>query len=286
MRSRPELRSFPFVLLGNRRHVWQLALTRPVGAVLLPERQKGGAMTKPSDPSGEKQEAAAKRLTRAPTPPTPVSGAGVTHKTAQAMDAARVARQKAITSAYQPPDWMVWRAVPDITKWEAVALSLDADPRSVSDVTQEFESRLLVLQRSHDLIQTARRWEPNGTPMVRTSEFAAWALSTGWKIPPELAVLGEATPAMEQTSTDRRWPWGDHNTKLLEHLAAAAEHFWKRYDADDPTTAPTNDDVKSWLMERDVGERVAEIMAQILRADGLKPGRRKELSAPSKPRKT
>ncbi|MBP8296774.1 MAG: hypothetical protein KAX84_11745 [Burkholderiales bacterium] len=72
-----------------------------------------------------------------------------------------------------------------------------------------------------------------------------------------------------------RWPWGDHETELLRSLAAAAKRFWTRYDPSDPTTAPKNEDVANWLQnERRASARNAEIMAQILRADGLKPGPR------------
>jgi hypothetical protein len=70
------------------------------------------------------------------------------------------------------------------------------------------------------------------------------------------------------------WPWGNHDTALLQHLAAAADRFWKRYDPTDSTTAPTNKQVKEWLTERGVADRVAEIMAQILRPDGLPVGPR------------
>lgn len=71
------------------------------------------------------------------------------------------------------------------------------------------------------------------------------------------------------------WPWGTHSTKLLEHMAAAAEKFWKNYDPTDKSTGPTNDEVTKWLQMRGVSSRVAEIIAQILRADGLPAGRRK-----------
>ncbi len=71
------------------------------------------------------------------------------------------------------------------------------------------------------------------------------------------------------------WPWGGHETKLLQHLAAAADRFWKNYDPRDNTTAPTNEKVIDWLKTKGVGQRNAEVMATILRADGLPPGPRK-----------
>ena len=66
-----------------------------------------------------------------------------------------------------------------------------------------------------------------------------------------------------------------HSTRLLVNLEAAAERFWKNYDPDDHTTAPTNETVSAWLRSRGVASRVADIMAQILRAEGIPPGPRK-----------
>lgn len=75
--------------------------------------------------------------------------------------------------------------------------------------------------------------------------------------------------------SERRWPWGNHETELLRKLALAADRFWKLYDPNDPTTAPTSKQVIEWLKQQGVADRTAEIMAQILRADGLPSGRRK-----------
>ena len=72
------------------------------------------------------------------------------------------------------------------------------------------------------------------------------------------------------------WPWGAHETNLLRHLSAAADKFWKLYEPADESTAPLNDQVIEWLIsERKVSRKVAEVMATILRADGLKTGPRK-----------
>jgi hypothetical protein len=71
------------------------------------------------------------------------------------------------------------------------------------------------------------------------------------------------------------WPWGDRQTELLVHLAAAADRFWERYDPSDQTTAPRSAEVTAWLMDRSVPKRVAQVMAQILREDGLPVGPRR-----------
>lgn len=71
------------------------------------------------------------------------------------------------------------------------------------------------------------------------------------------------------------YPWGEHNTRLLQSLSDVATALWSRYDPSDPSTAPTNEQVEEWLIARDVPKRIAEAMATILRADGLRMGRRK-----------
>jgi hypothetical protein len=58
-------------------------------------------------------------------------------------------------------------------------------------------------------------------------------------------------------------------------MAAAAHALWKNYDPAEPDTAPTNDQVETFLMKRGVRKTMAEKMATILRADGLPPGPRK-----------
>lgn len=66
-----------------------------------------------------------------------------------------------------------------------------------------------------------------------------------------------------------------YQTKLLALLLEGARQWWSSYDPADPTTAPKNDEVKAWFKKNGVADRVAEVMAQILRADGLPTGPRK-----------
>lgn len=71
------------------------------------------------------------------------------------------------------------------------------------------------------------------------------------------------------------WPWGNHDTKLLRDMAAAADAYWKNYDPAETDTAPTNEQVETFLVARGVSKSMAEKMATILRADGLPTGPRK-----------
>jgi hypothetical protein len=73
-----------------------------------------------------------------------------------------------------------------------------------------------------------------------------------------------------------RWPWGNHHTELLGHLAAAAQRYWVKYDPTDATTAPTNKDVAEWLIaNHKVSQKMADAIASMLRPDGLPTGPRK-----------
>lgn len=80
-------------------------------------------------------------------------------------------------------------------------------------------------------------------------------------------------------SAAHRWPWGTYETELLRKLHAAVQRYWVKYDAADPSTANNSDDVVAWLRTQNVNgkpiaQRVAEIIAQIIRADGLRTGPR------------
>ena len=81
-------------------------------------------------------------------------------------------------------------------------------------------------------------------------------------------------PAEESTPLGG-WPWGTHETELLRKLAMAASKFWTNYEPSQPDTAPTNEQVSKWLEKEGVRKRNAQVMATILRANGLKTGPRK-----------
>ena len=103
--------------------------------------------------------------------------------------------------------------------------------------------------------------------MLEPFRVADWAISKHLEL---LAAKGSLA-----SGGDWRWPWGAHETELLKQLAAAGEHFWSNYDPSEASSAPKSEDVTAWLKTRGVPDRVAEIMAQILRADTLPKGRRR-----------
>ena len=105
------------------------------------------------------------------------------------------------------PDWNYWPATPWVKAWEAVALSLDLEPRAMeqdplsfmadtgggpfflkrcfpdSRVKDEFDKRLRLL------IAHYANPEFSGDDQVELAEFSAWAVSVHWSLPPQIAAL-------------------------------------------------------------------------------------------------
>lgn len=180
-----------------------------------------------------------------------------------------------------------WGEVEDLTLLSAALLTLGIEPTALGaeldatgelvgldELPENFESRIEVLCSAvragglkplalvldkHDQI------DENKT-RVKTEDFVAWCVSK--RLPHNIP--NRAAP---QPTT--KWPWGNYETKRLCQLASAAEEWWSTYDPADPKTAPTNLEIKKWLVGQGVTARVAENMATILRADGLHPGPRK-----------
>ncbi len=102
-------------------------------------------------------------------------------------------------------------------------------------------------------------------------EMGRWLVATGIK-----SVYGfdAATPQITESNQVGPWPWGNHQTKYLGYLAAAAERWWKNYDPSDKTTAPNNSEVEAWLLEEleISSENKAKSIASMLRADDLPSG--------------
>jgi hypothetical protein len=98
---------------------------------------------------------------------------------------------------------------------------------------------------------------------VKFSDFHAWAtrvhlpVVTGWP----------------SRSTNGRWPWGAHTTSRLECLANAAQ-LWRDYVPGNDSTAPKNETVEQHLQKLGVGKVASEVMASMLRADGVRKGPR------------
>ena len=100
---------------------------------------------------------------------------------------------------------------------------------------------------------------------------------------PVSSLLDLEARALEESGDGRskglaaKWP--EHETEKLRALRMAAVRFWSNYDPNDPDTASKNEEVSEWLQTEYKGlihKTLADSMATILRADGLKTGPRKK----------
>lgn len=181
-------------------------------------------------------------------------------------------------------NWKMWRQIPEADVHAAVALSVDLEPDDTLEYDRApdlFEERIQIAWSCAEAgtLPTVRR-KPvrrhltgamGQTWVVNLAEFGAWAGKQDWLLPESFPRL-PATSAPVPSTQAGPWPWGSHDTKLLQELAAAARHWWTNYVPGKPATAPTSEEVAEWLQARGVAQRVSEIMAQILRADGLRAG--------------
>jgi hypothetical protein len=185
--------------------------------------------------------------------------------------------------------------MPKAKLWQAVVLSLDVSPddeqpmfdwifgdsqghtAAESDFLCECRRRTKVARASVSIDEgplypisfpNSRVDDPDTE--INLEQFGAWAHAKGWELPSRFPGVG-AEPFAAATA---RWPWGDHETQLLRHLAAAGKQWWSTFDPDDMATAPKSKDVENWLIERGVAKRTAEVMATMLRAEGVPTGPR------------
>jgi hypothetical protein len=183
------------------------------------------------------------------------------------------------------PDWRQWERKRKAKLWQAIALLCELEPTRLESLGASGKLDTLFVQpppKFNSLLGLAKTGIGAGllTPdkldpeHLEESEidltiFASWANSKALPFP-------EGFPWQPEMNLQvTGWPWGRHETELLRKLARAADLFWKNYQPDQPSTAPTNEQVIEWLVDQKVAKRTAEIMATILRADGLPTGPRK-----------
>lgn len=136
---------------------------------------------------------------------------------------------------------------------------------------------------------------------IFTADLTAEALSSNWVKATDLTAFNNQTfsrnelrrwlAAMELPSkyafdppkqitkpqgNEGKWPWGSYTTESLEQLAAAVQRFWVNYDPEQPDTAATSEKICEWFRSNyGLADSRAEVMASIIRADGLKTGPKK-----------
>jgi hypothetical protein len=142
------------------------------------------------------------------------------------------------------PDWNLWRQIPTVKAFEAVALSLDIDPKTVRRVdlkaaneaialrddriglmakqwallnpggpcvrfveeSEEFNERFEVTVRTvEELPSAGGASHDHADRLVRLSEFAAFAQSNGWKIPDGLKELAGGDDGVKMAVIQRAY---------------------------------------------------------------------------------
>lgn len=184
--------------------------------------------------------------------------------------------------------WATWALKDEAVVWKVVALhsalepdsfvySLDSCAIGLQPRCARFKDGLeaAVLHVEKGTLTTVKSADDPCNAVVQLSAYAHWAQSLRLELPLQFP-LKPMHAVREANSL-----WGSHRTKRLDDLMAAAHEFWRpieeggRYDLSDPTTAPKNEVVEEWLLrERNVTRKAREVMATILRADGLAPGPR------------
>lgn len=183
------------------------------------------------------------------------------------------------------PNWQQWERKRKAKLWQAVALLCELEPARLESRGASGKLDPLFVQsppKFNSLLALAitgigagllkpDKLEPEHLEEseIDLTVFASWAQATGLAFPEGFPW----PPEMNLQVTG--WPWGRYETDLLKKMARAIDLFWKNYDSTDPTSAPTNQQVIAWLVKQKVAKRTAEIMATILRADGLPTGPRK-----------
>ena len=167
-------------------------------------------------------------------------------------------------------DFEHWLKMDFWTLGEGICLAFGYEPTdwALEVATFQYEGEQL-----NELIKRAclnKALEIHNTPQ----HFINWLQSKDIPLPKGLLQVMDKQKSLTQVSDNDPLIF-THKTRLLKELLNAANKFWANYDPTDKTTAPTNKTVTDWLVnERGVSLRVAENMAQILRADHLPTGRK------------
>lgn len=76
-------------------------------------------------------------------------------------------------------------------------------------------------------------------------------------------------------------PYHGHKSEGLEYVEDAIKQLWSTYDEDDPSTAPTQEEVIRYLREKGAGANMADAVNLILRPANLRRGGRKVKKVPT-----
>lgn len=205
-------------------------------------------------------------------------------------DGAKLKRASSIT-------WNIWSNMPLGPLWKVVALHCGMDPDAVTpgglaiafrpQSPEWFYQQRIDLACAHvrnETLECFERKDSVSQSDVRLPVYAAWAesLGAGHELPPQFPrsdVLPKASGVEQSNQVKYKWPWGNHDSKLLRDLAMAGEQ-WRlvadggSFDPQDSSTAPKNDFMIQWLIEQGVRKENAKLITRIVHANGLPAGPR------------
>ncbi|WP_313571418.1 hypothetical protein [Pantoea piersonii] len=99
--------------------------------------------------------------------------------------------------------------------------------------------------------------------------------SGGWNSERESILIESETESVVQSTLSL--PCYDHKSEGLDYVEETIKQFWSTYDPEDPQTAPTKEEVLSYLKSKGAGSNLAAAVDMVLRPFQLrKVGRRKK----------
>lgn len=179
----------------------------------------------------------------------------------------------------RPVNWAIWRFMPNVKIYHAVALSLGIDPGQVKyvkdswmagpdllfDESQNFNDRLmLVVSNVASLKVVAISTSDRSKHEINLGSFAAWTQTVGWEVPDELRELAksqqELNDALGVRARDFEPDASDYAREL--HIAYLA---WSVVASDSNSTGLPKVRLKEWLdknypdLSKEAKERIATV---------------------------
>ena len=100
--------------------------------------------------------------------------------------------------------------------------------------------------------------------------------------PTIIHTMPEREPPIIESDTELlTLPYHGHTSEGLEYVEDAIEQMWSTYDEDDPSTAPTQEEVVKYLREKGAGVNMADAVNLVLRPARLRRGGQKSKKAPT-----
>lgn len=162
-------------------------------------------------------------------------------------------------AADRTPDWHIWLNTPNVSIWEAAALSLNIEPSKINhnshgwmvgsrlfNESEEFKKRITLISRNVGSALSSTDWSGSypEDSMIDLKQFAFWALSIGLKVPDQLSNAAsnyspkesgtDVIALAESKKTSDPMNKKERNS-LLSIVGALLQIL--NWDADEPSTA-------------------------------------------------